>query len=407
MQVLRKIRKKLKKAAPNDWTDQTVVVFGDSIVAGQELIREQTPYRDIVYAKVASRYLNARVLHNFAETGTGQFKGQLNLDRKTGWVHNFENSIKRYLPEVKQADVVIIAYGNNDWKQPNSDGSIHSIEEVKQKLRDNINQIRQINRHVQIVGILETVAFRQHKLAWLVKGPNEFTYQDMIEAYISVYKEMGVAIFDIRDYHIGNSIREYIDDRDHFTKVIHSLIGEALVDFVKHDYQSPVDQYGQPTKVILEQGIDDFLQHIDMNTEAFRTFTDGHHKIEILYGENGVDRQQQIDELKQTNAAFKPIMFTNMYDYWKDYYNNRAFTNPPTTNASRECLDNSGNAAYLKYEENGYISISNGAGEWYPAMSTDQLTQEWLKQYISTKDEVWGFKEGVLRPISVFDIQNP
>ena len=43
-----------------------VVVFGDSIVAGQELVKEETPYRDVVYAKLASYYLNAHKLENFA-----------------------------------------------------------------------------------------------------------------------------------------------------------------------------------------------------------------------------------------------------------------------------------------------------------------------------------------------------
>ena len=91
----------------NDWTNKNVIVFGDSIVAGQELVREETPYRDLVYAKLASYYLHAHKLENFAETGTGQFKGQHNLDQLAGWTHSFEGSIQYYCQEIRQADVVL------------------------------------------------------------------------------------------------------------------------------------------------------------------------------------------------------------------------------------------------------------------------------------------------------------
>ncbi|MFL2044347.1 SGNH/GDSL hydrolase family protein [Weissella hellenica] len=154
------LKKFIKQRTPrNDWTNMNVVVFGDSIVAGQELVREETPYRDAVYAKLASYYLDAHKLENFAETGTGQFKGQHHLDHLTGWTHSFEGSIQYYRQEVQQADVVLVAYGNNDWKQPNPDGSLHTLDEVKVKLRENIKRIRLINRHVQLVDILKRWPF--------------------------------------------------------------------------------------------------------------------------------------------------------------------------------------------------------------------------------------------------------
>src|SRR5699024_630350 len=153
MTVKTKIKKVLKqlfnKNNYSDWTNKNIIVFGDSIVAGQELVREETPYRDIVYAKLASYYLHAHKLENFAETGTGQFKGQHRLDKLAGWTHSFEGSIAHYQKEIKDAQVVLIAYGNNDWKQPNPDGTLHSLDEVKDKLRSNIQHISQINNNIQ------------------------------------------------------------------------------------------------------------------------------------------------------------------------------------------------------------------------------------------------------------------
>lgn len=404
MNILRKIK---KTYLGNDWTNKTVVVFGDSIVAGQELIREQTPYRDIVYAKIASQYLNARVLHNFAETGTGQFKGQQNLDRKTGWVHNFEKSITRYKPEVKLADVIIIAYGNNDWKQPNPDGSMHSIEEVKQKLRDNINHLRKINPSVKIVGVLETVAFRKGKLAWLEAGPNEFTYEDMIDAYISVYNELNVAIFDIRDYHIGNALVEYVDDRDHFTKAIHRLMGEALVDFVKHKYQSPADREPETRKIILEQDVSGLLDSLNSNQNLLHDFMDSKVQNEFLFSSTDENIDGDIEQLKLKFPELGKMMFTNMFDYFDEYYNNRAFIHPVASNNVNEVKTSVGDFAYLRQDvKNNAYALSTGEGAWHAPVTQEQLKTNWLKQYLSTKDDIWSFNEGILKKTTIFDVNN-
>lgn len=378
MNILKKIK---KTTFSNDWTNKTVVVFGDSIVAGQELIREQTPYRDIVYAKIASQYLNARVLHNFAETGTGQFKGQQNLDRKTGWVHNFEKSIKRYAPEVQLADVVIVAYGNNDWKQPNPDGSMHSIEEVKQKLRDNINRIRKINGNVQIVGVLETVAFRKGKLAWHTEGPNKFTYAEMIEAYTAVYNELDVAIFDIRDYHIGNSITEYVDDRDHFTKFTHRLIGEALTDFVKHGYKSPVMRHGNTTKVVLPNDGLDYIRNSESLKTLISELSSKNETIEFLFADNNV-AATKINNIKNTKLVPADTVFTNMYDYLKDFARHSAI------------IPAVGGNSFMNISSNGLITLNDGNGQWRKEMSHVDVYTEWLDKYISTKDTVFVDKNG-------------
>ena len=47
MTVKSKVKRFLKYLhigkSTNDWTDKNVIVCGDSIVAGQELVREETP----------------------------------------------------------------------------------------------------------------------------------------------------------------------------------------------------------------------------------------------------------------------------------------------------------------------------------------------------------------------------
>lgn len=228
-------KNKLKNA--KKWEGMNVIAFGDSIIAGQELIREETPYRDIVYPKLASYILGARKFENFAETGTGLFKGQHNLDTKTGWIHSFSGSIEHYKPEIRDADVIIISYGNNDWKQPNPDGTFHSLDEVKKTLKNNIRKLRYYNDGCIVIGVLETMAFRNNKSALKLVGPNGFSYEDMVNAYEEIYTSEGVAIFDIRKYGIGNNIDEYVDHRDHFTKDKHVEIADALSNFVKNGYR--------------------------------------------------------------------------------------------------------------------------------------------------------------------------
>ena len=281
----------------NDWKNKNVVVFGDSIVAGQELVREETPYRDAVYAKLASYYLHAHKLENFAETGTGQFKGQHNLDQLAGWTHSFEGSIQHYCQEIRQADVVMIAYGNNDWKQPNPDGSLHTLDEVKVKLRENIKRIRRINRHIQLVGVLETLAFRKRKPAWHLEGPNGFTYEEMLSAFIEVYQECQVPIFDIRDYHLGNHINEYVDDRDHFTLAVHKQIAKCLTDFVRHGYQSPTQRFGETVKFVFT---DNLFEDSQMRQELFkqvRNQAKQGKRSEVLWFGLVANYQTQLDNL--------------------------------------------------------------------------------------------------------------
>src|SRR5699024_11312201 len=74
-----------------------------------------------------------------------------------------------------------------DWSSDvcSSDlGSLHTLDEVKMKLRENIQRIRRLNHHIKLVGVLETLAFRKHKPAWHLEGPNGFTYEEMVSAFV-------------------------------------------------------------------------------------------------------------------------------------------------------------------------------------------------------------------------------
>lgn len=214
---------------------ERMLVFGDSIVAGQELVRGETPYRDLVYARQAAYKLGVYAYKNLAETGVGQFKGRHDLDKQRGWVYTFSNVIDHHKRDIAKSSLIVIAYGNNDWKQYNSNNTIHTLDEMKHELSENINKIRRINKKSEIIGVLETKAFRKGKDAWDMLGPNGFSYGDMVNAYIEVYKQEGVHIFDMRKYGIGETIEEYVDDRDHFTKEVHGRLGDALASFVRDE----------------------------------------------------------------------------------------------------------------------------------------------------------------------------
>ena len=391
MEVRSKVKRILgqwrHKKVQNDWTDKNIVVFGDSIVAGQELVREETPYRDAVYAKLASYYLNAHKLENFAETGTGQFKGQHHLDHLTGWTHSFEGSIQHYRQEIRRADVVLIAYGNNDWKQPNPDGSLHTLDEVKVKLRENIQRIRLINRHVQLVGILETLAFRKHKPAWHLEGPNGFTYQEMLSAFIDVYQECDVPIFDIRDYHLGNHMDEYVDDRDHFTLSIHKQIAKSLTDFVRHGYQSPTQRFGETIKFIFPDNLfEDSKKRQSLFNEIRNQSLQGK-RTEILWFVLDENYQENLIELLSNNKLPPDLKITNIYQY---------YAAPLRYNSELDKLFlkegelfNSNNVTFIRFSEEHKISIKSFNDIWSEAMTNEQFNEFWLKHYISLKDQVY------------------
>ncbi|WP_170214167.1 SGNH/GDSL hydrolase family protein [Weissella hellenica] len=364
-----------------------VVVFGDSIVAGQELVREETPYRDAVYAKLASYYLDAHKLENFAETGTGQFKGQHHLDHLMGWTHSFEGSIQYYRQEVQQADVVLIAYGNNDWKQPNPDGSLHTLDEVKVKLRENIKRIRLINRHVQLVGILETLAFRKHKPAWHLEGPNGFTYQEMLSAFIEVYEECDVPIFDIRDYHLGNHMDEYVDDRDHFTLPVHKQIAKSLADFVRHGYQSPVQRFGKTVKFIFPDNLfEDSKMRQSLFSEIRKQSLQGK-RAEILWFVLDKNYQANLDNLLSKNKLPTDLKITNIYQY---YAAPLRYTSELDELSLKEGeLFNSNNVPFIRFSKENQISVKDFDDNWSDAMTSELFNKLWLKHYISLKDQVY------------------
>ncbi|TPF02753.1 hypothetical protein DIS13_04125 [Weissella paramesenteroides] len=390
MEVRSKVKKILgqwrHKKVQNDWTNKNVVVFGDSIVAGQELVREETPYRDAVYAKLASYYLNAHKLENFAETGTGQFKGQHHLDHLTGWTHSFEGSIQHYRQEIQQADVVLIAYGNNDWKQPNPDGSLHTLDEVKVKLRENIQRIRLINHHVQLVGILETLAFRKHKPAWHLEGPNGFTYQEMLSAFIDVYHECDVPIFDIRDYHLGNHMDEYVDNRDHFTLSIHKQIAKSLTDFVRHGYKSPTQRFGETVKFIFPDNLfEDSKMRQSLFSEIRKQSLQGK-RTEILWFVLDENYQANLDDLLSNNKLPADLKVTNIYQY---YAAPLRYTNELDELSLKEGeLFNSNNVPFIRFSKENQISVKDFDDNWSDAMTSEQFNKLWLKHYISLKDEV-------------------
>lgn len=373
----------------NDWKNKNVVVFGDSIVAGQELVREETPYRDAVYAKLASYYLHAHKLENFAETGTGQFKGQHNLDQLAGWTHSFEGSIQHYCQEIRQADVVMIAYGNNDWKQPNPDGSLHTLDEVKVKLRDNIQHIKRINHHIQLVGVLETLAFRKHKPAWHLEGPNGFTYEEMLSAFIEVYQECQVPIFDIRDYHLGNHIDEYVDDRDHFTLAVHKQIAKALVDFVRHGYKSPTQRLGNREKIVFPGDLFEDSIIRQKLFELINDLTNQGKKVEILWFKLDFHNREDFSNLIEKYYLPINLTITNIYQY---------YASPSCFNGSLEKLSiingqlfNSDGLPFIQFN-NKKLSVLVKGNEWSKEMSVQNFNQNWLSHYISFKDNFFIWK---------------
>ena len=371
----------------NDWKNKNVVVFGDSIIAGQELVREETPYRDAVYAKLASYYLHAHKLENFAETGTGQFKGQHNLDQLAGWTHSFEGSIQHYCEEIRQADVVMIAYGNNDWKQPNPDGSLHTLDEVKVKLRENIQRIRRINRHIQLVGVLETLAFRKHKPAWHLEGPNGFTYEEMLSAFIEVYQEYQVPIFDIRDYHLGNHMDEYVDDRDHFTLAVHKQIAKCLADFVRHDYQSPTQRFGETVKFVFT---DNLFEDSQMRQELFkqvRNQAKQGKRSEVLWFGLVANYQAQLDNLFVENELPADFKITNIYQYYAAPLRYNGELDKLSLKESE--LFNSNDIPFIHFDGENKISLLNIDNTWSDKMTSHQFNESWLEHYISLKDQVY------------------
>lgn len=386
----------------NDWTNKNIIVFGDSIVAGQELVREETPYRDVVYAKLASYYLNAHKLENFAETGTGQFKGQHHLDHLTGWTHSFEGSIQHYHQEIQQADVVLIAYGNNDWKQPNPDGSVHTLNEVKVKLRENIQRIRFINHRVQLVGVLEPLAFRNHKPAWHLEGPNGFTYQEMLSAFIEVYEECDVPIFDIRDYHLGNHIDEYVDDRDHFTLAVHKQIAKCLTDFVQYEYKSPIQRFGETVKFVFNG---DLLEDSEMRRALFRKI-----ESQLLQGKRSEvlcfclyeDCQSDLDKLIKNNSSLVNIKITNIYQYYAAPLRYSGKWDKLSLNGLE--LFNSKEIPFIRFSEEHKISVLKFDGQWTDEMTSEQFKNLWLRHYISLKDQVYLWRDNEFIQVAPIEI---
>lgn len=373
----------------NDWTGQDIIVFGDSIVAGQELVKEETPYRDVVYAKLASYYLHAHKLENFAETGTGQFKGQHNLDKLAGWIHSFEGSVKHYSKEIKQADVALIAFGNNDWKQPNSDGSLHTLAEVKDKLRYNIRNIRRYNHKIQLVGVIETLAFRKHQTAWQLVGPNGFTYADMVAAYLEVYQEQQVSIFDIRDYHLGNHIDEYVDDRDHFTLQIHKQIAKSLADFVRHGYKSPAQRFGESEKYIFSG---DLFVDSDMRQQLFSTITEQAKqgkRAEILWFRLHINEVHNMEEWLVNNDLPINTKVTNIYQYYAAPL--RYDNSQDVLMRENNRLINQKQVAFIKFNDDT-ISHSLDGKVWSRAVPKKVFNNLWIQHYVSFKDTVWIWK---------------
>ena len=386
----------------NDWTNKNVIVFGDSIVAGQELVREETPYRDAVYAKLASYYLHAHKLENFAETGTGQFKGQHHLDKLAGWTHSFEGSIQHYRQDIQQADVVLIAYGNNDWKQPNPDGSLHTLDEVKVKLRENIQRIRRISHHVQLVGVLETLAFRKHKPAWYLEGPNGFTYEEMLSAFIEVYQECQVPIFDIRDYHLGNHIDEYVDDRDHFTLAVHKQIAKCLTDFVRQGYQSPTQRYGETVKFVFTANLFEDSQMQQALFEQIRNLAEQGKRSEVLWFGLVENYQVRLDNLLVENELPADLKITNIYQYYAAPL--RYSSELDQLSLKEAELFNSNDISFIRFGEEDKVSLLGIDNTWSDEMSSQQFNEYWLEHYVSLKDQVYLWRDDQFVKVNPIEI---
>ncbi|WP_376698389.1 SGNH/GDSL hydrolase family protein [Leuconostoc carnosum] len=359
----------------NDWTNKCVVVFGDSIIAGQEKIREQTPFRDIVYAKLAAYKLNTKKFDNFSETGTGQFKGQHNLDKATGWIHDFKGVISHYQQDISLANIGIIAYGNNDWKQLSSNGMSHSIKDVKIELIKNIQSSTPINPKIQLIGVLETVAFREGRSAWYLNGPNGFSYEDMVSTYMSVYQQLNVQIFDLRDYYLGNGCDEYVDGRDHFTKKMHEKIAWAMSDFVLNGYNPSLCKRGEKNYIVsTDLYSDNFTSEINLlkGGAISRIQKSGKQVIVLIDSPN---KQLVADALPDN------VEVINLSDFYLKYYSQYLGYKGKNVSISDflRIEDVDGQKIYKLYTMNA---------QWVEFTHRYWLINYWISHIVSTNDTI-------------------
>ena len=241
------------------------------------------------------------------------------------------------------------------------------------------------------MGVLETLAFRNHKPAWYLEGPNGFTYEEMLSAFIEVYQECQVPIFDIRDYHLGNHIDEYVDDRDHFTLAVHKQIAKCLADFDRHGYQSPTQRFGETVKFVFN---DDLFDDSEIRQELFnqiRNQTMQGHRSEILCFGLYEDYESKLDILIKENSLLVDTKITNIYQY----YAAPLRYNDDLDRLSLVGLEliNSNEVPFIRFSTENKISLLKFDGRWSEAMTSDQFNIFWLKHYISLKDQIYLWRD--------------
>src|SRR5699024_8208364 len=139
---------------------------------------------------------------------------------------------------------------------------------------------------------------------------------EMLSAFTEVYQECQIPIFDIRDYHLGNHIDEYVDDRDHFTLPVHKLIAKCLSDFVRHDYQSPSQRFGETVKFIFNDNLFDDSKTRQHLIQKINELSKQGKRSEILFFD-WVDNYQKTLHKFIENCDFpSDLKITNIYQYY-------------------------------------------------------------------------------------------
>ena len=209
----------------------------------------------------------------------------------------------------------------------------------------------------------------------------------MLSAFIEVYQECQVPIFDIRDYHLGNHIDEYVDDRDHFTLAVHKQIAKCLADFVRHGYQSPVQRFGETVKFVFTANL---FENSQMRQELFkqvRNQTEQGKRSEVLWFELVADYQAQLNNLLVENELPADFKITNIYQYYAAPLRYNGELDQLSLKESE--LFNSNDISFIRFDGENKISLLNIDNTWSDEVTSQQFNESWLEHYISLKDQVY------------------
>ena len=209
----------------------------------------------------------------------------------------------------------------------------------------------------------------------------------MLSAFIDVYHECDVPIFDIRDYHLGNHMDEYVDDRDHFTLSIHKQIAKSLADFVCHGYQSPTQRFGEAIKFIFPDNLFEDSKMRQLLFSEIRKQSLQGKRTEILWFVLDENYQEKLVDLLSKNTLPADLKITNIYRY---YAAPLRYTSELDELSLKEGeLFNSNNVPFIRFSKENQISVKDFDDNWSDAITSEQFNKLWLKHYISLKDQVY------------------